>query len=138
MSEYQPAPEAKTSQILVKHYRIRKEFMWLCVLAVMCAIGYQVNDYVRYVNWPPYELSNQVFIKSLKCKELYPPPSIQERASWESSTLRDVVDRRNYLEQPECAAGSFFVYEGNPVRHSFDIVDTLRKKRTARVVITFN
>ena len=125
------APPANT------HYRIRKEYVLLCVAAVVSWASYHVYDYFRYVNWPPHDGSNLEFIKSLNCSIPHSTPSVEERENWEQRTLPQAIDRRNYLVQPQGAAIPFLVSEGSHTRVSFDIVDTEKKKRTARVVITF-
>ena len=100
--------------------------------------GYQIYDLFAHENWPPHDGSNMEFIKSLNCSLPHPAPSVKERESWRQHMLDRAVDRQNFLIQPQCGSILFLASEGSHTRVSFDILDVERKKRTARVVITFD
>lgn len=119
-----------------KHYRVRKEIIWLGVL-IVCA--YVATDWWMHLNWPPHDGRNKDVVKKLEC-------------NWEKYTLHhkdiseisatgggsDAVDRQMFFDQPQCAAALYLYSEGTGVRLQTRVYDLQKKRRTATIVTTFN
>jgi hypothetical protein len=127
-----------------KVYKIPKTWVWAVIFLTGSWWGYKVYDWLKHVNWPPVDLSNQAFIKEFhkkfNCLEGadYTVTKEMLRGDVNPNTRFPVgIDRRAFFEKPECAAlGLYLPYEGSGIRDEFNIYDMTTKQKTANIVIT--
>lgn len=119
-----------------KHYRIRKEIIWLGILS-LC--GYVAMDWWMHLNWPPYGEKNPEQIKSLNCKlhQFTIPDSLTENTR-QSSQNSFTTDKGMFFSSPQCAAYIYLKFENSGMRLTQTIYDTEKKRRTATIVTTFD
>jgi hypothetical protein len=121
-----------------KYFKIRKEVVGLCLLTITCWAAYQVHDWWSHVDWPPFPGTNELSIQALKCKNMH-PIDINELQNWDKAIdPKRAIDRRSILSQPQCLAGTYLSYEGSGTRQYLDVIDTEKKRRLARIEITFD
>ena len=139
MSEAEALTENEAEQS--KYFKIRKEVVGLSLLAMTFWAAYQIHDWWRYMDWPPYDGSNKQLIKELNCNTPSDirTPTRAELKSWsiDIASTSSFMTRDYLLKRPQCAALTYFHFEGSGTRKTVDIVDVEKKAKTAKIVITF-
>ena len=127
-----------------KFYKIPKSFVWTVIFLNCGWGGVKVYDWWLHVNWPPVELSNQIFIKEFHKKfHCLEGPNFTVtkemlKGDVNATTYLPVgIDRKIFFDKPECAGIGFYLgYEGSGIRYEFNVYDMTTKQKTATIVIT--
>ncbi|MBL0085141.1 MAG: hypothetical protein IPP44_00215 [Ideonella sp.] len=141
MSETNPVNESAPVPVpATGYYRVPKWLVWGLTAITLALLLRHCADLWSHADWPPWDGSNQEYVKSLNCGLKQDMDVTQEKLRGEPSqthSRRIGLDRRAFIEIPECVAvGMYLHLEGSGVRHEFGVYDMTTKRLTARIVIT--
>lgn len=124
-------------------YKVPKIWVWVCVSIFSMWLFYKVVDWATHLNWPPVDLRNQSFIKSLTQKyncsrgDQYSVTEKKIKSDESTSTVHLGIDRNIFFDHPECnGARIYLAYEGTGIRETLYIYDRKTKQKTATIVVT--
>lgn len=128
-----------TETTQTKHYRIRKEIVWLAAATVLAYAAHTAWDWWEHLNWPPHDGSNKEVVSRLDCD--WDRYMLYHKDISEIKTIggdSSAVDRKIFFDAPQCAAVRYLRFEGTGVRLTTSVYDREKKRRTATIVTTFD
>ncbi len=126
-----------TETTQTKHYRIRKELVWIGSLSLL---AYVATDWWMHLNWPPHDATYPERLAALGCptdgRYIVTKKQIEEAPN--HSSHGGALNRDIFFDNPQCAAGQYLAFEGSGVRLKTYVYDVEKKRRTATIVTTFD